>query len=74
MIFSLWLLTFVRCPQVVPESSAVLGLANERVIPMNAHHRNICRYPHEKSQNYILVEAAIRELTTKNSGVDRRTR
>jgi hypothetical protein len=35
---------------------------------MNAHHRNICRYPNEKSQNYILVEAAIRALAGKILG------
>ncbi|KLU90641.1 hypothetical protein MAPG_10493 [Magnaporthiopsis poae ATCC 64411] len=47
---------------VVPERSAILGLHNERVIPLNAHHRNICRFRGARDQNYILVEAAIKEL------------
>ncbi|KAF7554773.1 hypothetical protein G7Z17_g2655 [Cylindrodendrum hubeiense] len=46
---------------IVPEYSAVLGLANEMVFPLNAHHRSICKYG-SKNQSYILVEAAIREL------------
>ncbi|KAK0612792.1 hypothetical protein B0T17DRAFT_583367 [Bombardia bombarda] len=46
---------------VVPEYSAVLGLPNEIIVPLNAHHRSICRYG-AKNQNYTLVEAAIREL------------
>jgi hypothetical protein len=48
--------------QVVSEYSAVMGLPNELVIPVNANHRNICRYSTKQSQTYILVEAAIQEL------------
>lgn len=47
---------------VVPEISAVLGLPNEMIIPLNAHHRGMCRFPSSESQNYILVEAAIKEI------------
>jgi hypothetical protein len=39
-----------------------MGLPNELVIPVNANHRNICRYSTKQSQTYILVEAAIQEL------------
>ena len=48
--------------QVVSESSAVLGLPNELVFPVNATHRGICRYESAKSQIYMLVEAALREI------------
>jgi hypothetical protein len=55
--------------QVVPENSAVLGLPNEMIIPLNAHHRGICRFPSSLSQNYILVEAYIKEIFLgKSSG------
>ncbi|EXL39953.1 hypothetical protein FOCG_17455 [Fusarium oxysporum f. sp. radicis-lycopersici 26381] len=47
---------------VVPEYSAVMGLPNETVLPMNAHHRGLTRFLRKTDQNYILVEAAIREV------------
>jgi hypothetical protein len=53
--------------QVVPEASAELGLPNEVVFPVNAHHRNICRYPSEGNQTYVLVEAAIKELMIRKN-------
>ncbi|KAF2188394.1 hypothetical protein K469DRAFT_661153 [Zopfia rhizophila CBS 207.26] len=46
---------------VVPEYSAILGLPNEMIIPLNASHRSMCRY-RAKSQDYNLVEAAVKEL------------
>ena len=48
--------------QIVPESSAILDLPNEIVIPLNAHHRSMCRFPNIGDQNYVLVEAAIKEI------------
>ncbi|EXK25027.1 hypothetical protein FOMG_18285 [Fusarium oxysporum f. sp. melonis 26406] len=47
---------------VVPEYSAIMGLPNETVLPMNAHHRGLTRFSRKTDQNYILVEAAIREV------------
>lgn len=47
---------------VVPENSAVLGLPNEMIVPLNAHHRGMCRFPSNRCQNYSLVEAAIKEI------------
>ncbi|KAH8744419.1 hypothetical protein F5882DRAFT_446538 [Hyaloscypha sp. PMI_1271] len=52
---------------VVPEYSAVLGLPNEMILPLNAHHRGMCQYPTAHSQNYILVEAAIKEIVAVRS-------
>lgn len=52
---------------MVPEYSAVLGLPNEMILPLNAHHRSMCRYPSATSQNYVLVEAAIREIVSGES-------
>lgn len=49
---------------VVPEHSAILGLPNERVYPMHAHHRNMCRFESKESQNFLLVEGAIKELVS----------
>ncbi|KIL88375.1 hypothetical protein FAVG1_08454 [Fusarium avenaceum] len=47
---------------VVPEYSAIMGLPNETVLPLNAHHRGLTRFSRKTDQNYILVEAAIREV------------
>lgn len=49
--------------QVVPESSAILGLPNELVVPINAHHRGMCRFSSSKDQNLILVQGLIKELS-----------
>lgn len=38
-----------------------MGLPNETVLPMNAHHRGLTRFSRKTDQNYMLVEAAIRE-------------
>ncbi|CAK7206831.1 hypothetical protein SEUCBS139899_009637 [Sporothrix eucalyptigena] len=59
---------------IVPEYSAVLNLSNEMIIPINDHHRGICRFSSADSQNYRLVEAAIKEIicdtaTGPDSGV-----
>lgn len=53
--------------QVVPEYSAVLGLPNEMILPLNAHHRGMCRYPSAKDQDYVLVEASIKEMISGKS-------
>lgn len=29
------------------------------IFPVNAHHRNICRYPSKEDQTYVLVESSI---------------
>lgn len=29
---------------------------------MHAHHRNMCRFESKESQNFLLVEGAIKEL------------
>ena len=54
--------SLVNARKVVPESSAVLGLPNEMVVPLNAHHRGMCRFSSSKSQNLILVQGLIKEL------------
>ncbi|SCO50241.1 uncharacterized protein FFMR_10204 [Fusarium fujikuroi] len=54
---------------VVPEYSAIMGLPNETVLPMNAHHRGLTRFPRKTDQNYMLVEAAIREVAYKERDV-----
>ncbi|KAH6879994.1 hypothetical protein B0T10DRAFT_412368 [Thelonectria olida] len=49
---------------VVPTESSRLGLPNEMVFPVNAHHRSICRYPSAKDQTYVLVEAALKAIVS----------
>lgn len=44
-----------------------MDLPNEMVFPVNAHHRNICRYHSNSNQTYVLVEAAIKEIVSEKS-------
>jgi len=53
--------------QVVPETSAVLGLPNEVVLPLNANHRDICRFASKEDQGYILVQWAIQDILSGGS-------
>jgi hypothetical protein len=43
-----------------------MDLPNEIVYPVNAHHRNICRYSSKSNASYILVEAAIKEMVSES--------
>lgn len=47
---------------VVPESSAIIGLPNEIVLPLNANHRSMCRFASSDGQNYKIVEETIMEI------------
>ncbi|UKZ73695.1 hypothetical protein TrVFT333_001345 [Trichoderma virens FT-333] len=49
---------------VVPTESSQLGLPNEMVFPVNAHHRSICRYSSAKDQTYILVKTSIKSIVS----------
>ncbi|KAL7915838.1 hypothetical protein GGI35DRAFT_430805 [Trichoderma velutinum] len=49
---------------VVSIDSSQLGLPNEMVFPVNAHHRSICRYPSAEDQTYILVKASIKSIAS----------
>jgi len=59
-------MSLAKPSQVVPEHSARLDLPNEIVYPVNAHHRNICRYSSKSDASYILVEAAIKEMVLES--------
>jgi hypothetical protein len=39
-----------------------MGIPNETVLPLNAYHRDLTRFLRKTDQNYISVEAAIREV------------
>ena len=41
--------------QVVDEDSATIGIANERLFPVNADHHTICRFESAESQAYRAV-------------------
>ncbi len=41
-----------------------MDLPNEMVFPVNAHHRNICRYPTKENETYLLVESSILEIAS----------
>ncbi|OTB13627.1 hypothetical protein K445DRAFT_24472 [Daldinia sp. EC12] len=52
---------------VVPVESARLNLPNERVFPVNNHHRNICRYASKNDQTYALVEGSLQDIVLRRS-------
>ncbi len=41
--------------QVVDENSATIGIANERLFPVDADHHTICRFESAESQAYKAV-------------------
>ena len=48
--------------QVVDEQSALLNLPNEKLFPVDANHRTICKIPSGESQEFEAVGAWIEEL------------
>ncbi|TLS25043.1 hypothetical protein PpBr36_07291 [Pyricularia pennisetigena] len=58
---------------VVPESSAIIGLPNEIVLPLNANHRSMCRFASSDSDNYKIVEDTIMEILTRRQKAERQT-
>lgn len=44
--------------------SAILDLPNERSVPVNANHREICKFPHVKSEKYRPVWVAISDMVS----------
>ena len=44
---------------IVEPDSAILGYKHERVIPMNADHRTICKFDSPSDPNYILVRNSL---------------
>lgn len=49
----------VKKVRIVPKESAVLGLANERRVYLNANHRQVCKYESTADSNYRTVRNAI---------------
>lgn len=47
---------------VVDEQSAVLNLPNEKLFPVDANHRTICKIPSAESQEFEAVGAWIEDL------------
>ena len=63
----LQILTFVELERtsgeiIVDESSARLHLPNERVVPVNENHLNLCRFASSTDQNFKLVGGCIAKL------------
>lgn len=46
---------------IVPRTSAIMHLPKERVGPLQANHRGICKYSSPSDPNYILVRNALVE-------------
>ncbi|KAL1970496.1 hypothetical protein VTN77DRAFT_4140 [Rasamsonia byssochlamydoides] len=39
------------------------------ILQVYAHHRNMCRYPSANDQNFVLVEAAIKEIISVDPAI-----
>lgn len=50
-------------PQIVDEASALIGLPNEKRLPIEANHRTMCKIPSADSQEYQALGAWIVKLT-----------
>lgn len=46
----------------------MLGLPNEKIFPLGVNHRNLCRFPSQANQNYLLVEDALIEVIYGKQG------
>lgn len=47
--------------KVVDRASAILGLPNEDIIPLNESHRDLCRFDSQNA-SYISVSSAIKRI------------
>ena len=48
--------------QVVEPASAILGIVNERAIPINADHRSMVRFSPNEPEKYRLLKNALKGL------------
>lgn len=62
-----WIAIDLMTLQIVDESSAQIGIVNEKLFPIEADHQTICRCPSSKSQEYEAVGEWIAHLI-KSSG------
>jgi len=56
------LILYADLVQVVDKQSAVLNLPNEKLFPVDANHRTICKIPSAESQEYEAVGAWVSDL------------
>lgn len=49
-------------------ASAILGIVNERAIPMNANHRELVRFSHTEPEKYRPLKNRLRDLVDKIEG------
>jgi hypothetical protein len=55
--------------KIVPKESAVLGLPDELNLPVNACHREICRFANEYDTTYMTLITRIKEALERE-GLD----
>lgn len=63
--FSGWRQVFIAdsvYSQVVDQNSATLGWPGEIVVPIDANHRNICRFTGEKDHRIAPVLSNVRQM------------
>ncbi|KAF2398705.1 hypothetical protein EJ06DRAFT_89082 [Trichodelitschia bisporula] len=51
-----------RSNLIVDRDSATIGIPNERMAPIMADHRAMCRFPNATSQSYLPIEQAIVDM------------
>lgn len=50
---------------VVSKISATLEIPTERIYPLNASHRDLCRFPSQNDSEYSIVVSEIRRVATR---------
>jgi hypothetical protein len=63
-------MTNILCFQIVEPFSAILGLPNERIVPVDADHREIAQVSPRRKHRYKPVWSAITELVEGNMKVN----
>lgn len=57
----------VKTVMIVDENSAILGYPTERVLSLNADHRNMCKFGSKDDPNYIILRNAFIQTIDKIS-------
>lgn len=58
------------CAQIVDKSSAVLNLPNERLLPVDADHREMCRFSDPKDPRFQPVISAVDQMMCESVAME----
>lgn len=47
---------------MVDKASATIGIPDEKIIPLNADHSMMCKFPDEGSNAYLMVQRSVTQM------------